>query len=251
MLSNLFDQIFGRSKCGKREIITTTIIEPESININDDPQANDSNVTTVPCCFLPTFSLADTNDSKSSTLKSNYQSQPQHKQLTTTTDQRSISSQPHHQNNDNTRQCHHRLPDHLNNQNRIRNNQNKLNEISIFSVYLLFATLFVCICTIAVLLFTYINRANDIVQLRDSLTSEFISRTDIDEIIRNVLREVKNNDHDDDDSSSSSSSENSFYDDSNENNGDGSSSITSTTTTNQNNNKNNHNIQTADGFELR
>ncbi|XP_055319441.1 uncharacterized protein LOC129577050 [Sitodiplosis mosellana] len=249
MLANLFDQIFGRSKCGKREIITTTIIEPESININDDdPPANDSTA----CCFLPSFSLSDTDESEPTTLKSNYQLQPQHKQLTTTTtaDQRSLSSQQqHHQYIDNTQQCrqqqqHHCRPDHLNNQNRIRNNQNKLNEISIFSVYLLFATLFVCICTIAVLLFTYINRANDIVQLRDSLTSEFIARSDIDEIIQNVLREVKNNDRNDDDGSSSSGT-NSFYDDSNENIGDSSSS-----SNRRSQNNNNHNIENADGFEL-
>lgn len=261
MLANLFDQIFGRSKCGKREIITTTIIEPESININDDDDDDDSPANdSSACCFLPSMpslSLSDTDDSEPNTLKTNYQSQPQHKQLTKTADRRLLSSssssqqqqqQQQHQNSDNTRHCrqqqpHHCPSDHLNNQNRIRNNQNKLNEISIFSVYLLFATLFVCICTIAVLLFTYINRANDIVQLRDSLTSEFIARSDIDEIIRNVLSEVKNNDHGD-----GGSSVHSIYDDSNENIGD-SSSISGRSQ--NNNNNNNHNVPTADGLELR
>lgn len=228
MLPNLFDQIFSRSKCGKREIITTTIIEPDSITANDDPHSNETTAMSGHCCFLPSISLSDTDDSDTTTLKSNYESQPQHKQ--STIDRRSIGD-------DNTRQWrqqHQHLAEHLNNQNRIRNNQNKLNEISIFSVYLLFATVFVCICTIAVLLFTYINRANDIVQLRDSFTSEFIMRSDIDELIRNVLREMKNNGDDD-----RSSSGVSFYVDSHENIGS-----RSTTT-------NDHDIQTADGFGLR
>lgn len=247
MLSNLFDQIFGRSKCGKREIITTTIIEPESININDDdddddPQENDSTAMSARCCFLPSFSLSDIQ-SESDALQSNYESQPQHKQLTT--EQQTVLEQQqqlllhhhHHQRLtiDNTLENHQQcLSKHLHNQNRIRNNQNKLNEISIFSVYLLFATLFVCICTIAVLLFTYINRANDIVQLRDSLTSEFIVKSDIDELIRNVLREMKTTD------------DSSFYVDSNEDN-------SRQNHDSNNNNINNHNndIHIIDGSGVR
>ncbi|XP_031630325.1 uncharacterized protein LOC116345246 [Contarinia nasturtii] len=252
MLSNLFDQIFGRSKCGKREIITTTIIEPESININDDPRTlNDS--TDSHCCFLPSFSFSDVDDSEQSILKSNYDAQPQHKQstaTTTTTPQQFISRQYH--NNDNIQQHKHRLTNHLNHQNRIRNNQNKLNEISIFSVYLLFATLFVCICTIAVLLFTYMNRANDIVQLRDSLTTEFISRTDIDDIIRNVLREMKNKNNNDEDVdvNDDGGNRNSFYEDSNE-------SIADSHKNNNNNQQFNpdddddDSIKTTNGLEFR
>lgn len=247
MLSNLFDQIFGRSKCGKREIITTTIIEPDSININDadDPRENDSTDAPAHCCFLPSFSLSGIQ-SESNTLQTNYESQPQHKQLTT--EQRSVSEEQqqqkqqqlhnnHHQNHQNHQ---HRLPSNLHNQNRIRNNQNKLNEISIFSVYLLFATLFVCICTIAVLLFTYINRANDIVQLRDSLTSEFIVRSDIDELIRNVLREIKTTD------------DGSFYVDSNEDSSSSSSSRRrQQNTNNMHEHNNNNDIRITDGSVVR
>lgn len=218
MLSNLFDQIFGRTKCGKREIITTTIIEPESINIIDESTSNESvagassssssrnnqNHRQQRCCLLPSFSLSDIATTSQSTAtvtsESNFHSQPQCKQP--------LLNQ-YHQNAD---------KHHQTNQHNIRNNQNKLNEISIFSIYLLFATLFVCICTIAVLLFTYINRTNDIAQLRDTLTSEFIVRGDIDEIIRNVLKDFKNdnnNNNDDDDAkySNSRSSSSSSYED--------------------------------------
>lgn len=189
MLSNLIEQIFGRYKCGKREIITTTIIEPESINIQNDsnPHIRNSSINNKRgyCSSTSTFSLSRTA-SESNVFKCNYEMQPQ-------TDQIHLSSpRSIQQNDDNIRRL--QRQQHLNNQNNIRNKQIKLNEISIFSVYLLFATLFVCICTIAVLLFTYINRANDIIQIRDSLTSEFIIRSDIDEIIRNVLKGIQNGD---------------------------------------------------------
>lgn len=198
MLSNLFDQIFGRSKCGKREVITTTIIETDSININDDDsrQLNEStNFTNV--CYLPSFSLSCTKAATANEMNSsetNYESQPQQRKQLHDKQEHTTEccnqQQEHKLKNDNinTQQYH------INNQNKIRLNQNKLNELSIFSVYLLFATLFVCICTIAALLFTYINRASDIIQLRDSLASEFIVRNDIDEIIRNVIRDMRNAD---------------------------------------------------------
>lgn len=226
MLSDLFDQIFGRSKCGKREIVTTTIVEPDSCD--DFTLANDSNATRI--CFLPsTFLLSDgseTNndddgdgdDSIAYKLNSHDDgdgaddngSQPQHKQQSITVDQRSALLQQqwrqpspfqgkitaHNTTMHSQKQClsnqyrqHHHF--HQNRTNPSLNQQKKLNELSIFSVYLLFITLFMCCCTIAALLFTYINRANDIMQLRDSLTSQFIVRNDIDAIIRNVLREMK------------------------------------------------------------
>lgn len=242
MLSDLFDQIFGRSKCGKREIITTSIVEPDSCD--DFTLANDSNATRI--CFLPsTFLLSDgseiNNDddddgdghgNAANKLISNdddggegsndddadADTQPQHKRKSTTIDQRSaILQQQSHQQQwrppsllqgkinttlHNQNQCltnqypqhHHFHHPHQSQPNRNRmhpHQQKKLNELSIFSVYLLFITLFMCCCTIAALLFTYINRANDIMQLRDSLTSEFIVRNDIDALIRNVLREMK------------------------------------------------------------
>lgn len=65
--------------------------------------------------------------------------------------------------------------------------------ISIFSIYILFATLFLFICTITVLIIIYINKVTDLNQLRDSLKNEFINKSDINLIIENVLKDLRNN----------------------------------------------------------
>lgn len=68
------------------------------------------------------------------------------------------------------------------------------NEISACTAYTLFASFFICICTIAVLLMAYVNRVNDIAQLRADLNGNFVGREDIDVIVRNILHEFRFND---------------------------------------------------------
>lgn len=68
---------------------------------------------------------------------------------------------------------------------------NTPHEISIYTVYILFASFFICICTIAVLLMAYMGRMNDIAHLRADLNGKFVGRDDIDAIVRNVLIELQ------------------------------------------------------------
>lgn len=67
-------------------------------------------------------------------------------------------------------------------------------DVSYFSVYILFASLFVCIFTIALLLVAYINRVTDINQLRDNLKNEFIVKSDIRRMIQVALKELNDED---------------------------------------------------------
>lgn len=68
-------------------------------------------------------------------------------------------------------------------------------ETSYFSVYILFGSLFVCILTIAILLLAHINRVSEINQLRDSFKVDFITREDIKEVVRDALREMRNEEY--------------------------------------------------------
>lgn len=68
---------------------------------------------------------------------------------------------------------------------------NSSHEISIYTVYILFASFFICICTIAVLLMAYMGRMNDIAHLRADLNGKFVGRDDIDAIVRSVSIELQ------------------------------------------------------------
>lgn len=84
-----------------------------------------------------------------------------------------------------------KYPQHSSNNNKY--DKRKINDLPIFSIYILFATLFIFICTIVVLLIIYINKVTDLNQLRDSLNNEFINKSDINLIIENVLKDLRNN----------------------------------------------------------
>lgn len=162
MVFNFLDQIFGQSNCRTREVITTTIVDSD--NENDDMN------TTNNCCLHPMSSASSSNELAATTVNSskyNHRS-PQRKPL----DQSSVYCEQRNHNSSTT-------------------TNHKLNEISFFSIYILFASLFICICTIAVLLITYINRVTDLAQIRDGLKGEFIGKDDIDIIVRNVLNDLK------------------------------------------------------------
>lgn len=157
MLSNLIQQFSCWFKHGKQEVIETrTFIEPNSNVMNENSKVNESSDSGL--CSQPSFSNAICQQS---------------------------SKQQQKQSNRKTIQCH----EHERCCN--KQNCNKSSETSIFKVFLLFVTLFVLIFTIAISLFIYINQS---IQQRDALASEFVTRSDIDEIIQNLLKEIEHSD---------------------------------------------------------
>lgn len=176
MLSNFSEQIFSFLKRGKREENRTTMIESSKYTNDDLPELNESRSS-----LQPLFPMSGSN-----TLELNYEFQPKYEP--NNTGQRST---PQHQQKQTGSCCHEPLNNYQHYQCHIEKDQNKLSEISIFRVYLSFVTLFVCTFTLAVLLFVYINRS---MQLHDSLKSEFVARSDIDDLVQTLLRDLRNND---------------------------------------------------------
>lgn len=64
-------------------------------------------------------------------------------------------------------------------------------DVSYFSLYILFASLFVCIFTIGILLLSHVNRVSDINQLRDNIKNDFIAKSDISRYVWVALRELR------------------------------------------------------------
>lgn len=65
------------------------------------------------------------------------------------------------------------------------------NDVSNFSLYILFVSLFVCIFTICVLVLVHINRSTDINQLHDNFKNRFIAKSDIKQYVWDALNELR------------------------------------------------------------
>lgn len=167
MLSKLFDQFFGRFKRERREVIKTrTLIEPKS-NSMDNTNLKVNELSDSDFCVQPLFSMSGTNISSNTEF---------HNEFALRNEQHTSYQQSSKQQQKQTR---------------TKDDCSKLSDISIFNGLLLFITLFVFLFTIAILLFVYVNRT---IQLSDSLKSEFVTRSDIDEIIRNLLKDLRQDD---------------------------------------------------------
>lgn len=200
MIFNFFAGIFRGATYKSSEMITTTIAE-------NDPNVDVDDVTiTSTNCYLIDAPAAGPTVSCQREL--DIYTSPSTAKLTTTADcecerfllpcgggagsgsgcGRDLSVQFQQQTNHKTNQTN-----HMNNARNL--NQSKAsNEISACTAYTLFASFFICICTIAMLLMAYVNRANDIAQLRADLNGKFVGREDIDVIVRNILHEFRIND---------------------------------------------------------
>lgn len=202
MIFNFFALIFRGATYKSSEIITTTIaeIDPNIVVDEDDVTISSTNCYSMDAPAVgPTMSRQRELDINSS---------PSTAKLTTSADGkcerlllpfgggeaggrgcgRDLSVQFQQQTNHKTNQT--------NDMNNARNlNHSKAsNELSACTVYTLFASFFICICTIAVLLMAYVNRVNDIAQLRTDLNGQFVGRDDIDVLVRNILHEFRIND---------------------------------------------------------
>lgn len=202
MIFNFFAHIFRGPTNKSSEIITTTISELDSNIDVDDADVTISSTN----CYLMDAPAAEPTMSCQREIDTN--SSPSTAKLTTSADckwkrlllpsgggkaggvgcGRDLSVQFQQQTNHKTNQT--------NDMNVARNlNHSRVsNEISACTVYTLFASFFICICTIAVLLMAYVNRMNDIAQLRTDLNGKFVGRDDIDMIVRNILHEFRIND---------------------------------------------------------
>lgn len=120
--------------------------------------------------------------------KSNYETQPQHKQTATDAHAQPCTNNKNHLINDNKHcvDAYHRQADHH------RRHQHHLQDtMSTVNVYLVVVTLVVCMCTIGALLCTYIYQLNDVRQLRDNVASQLIERRDIEQIVRSILNDAE------------------------------------------------------------
>lgn len=176
MLYNLRDQIFGRFKCENRE---------KAEEITSHPKFKCT-------CYSKTVASSNNMDEN----ECNYETQPQqHKQMVgiahveCTADDGAVATVSHNKNHfvNGNKQQHNIEPSHR--------RQTQHTTISTANVYLIFATLFICICTITALLCTYIYQLHDVMQLRDNLTSELVGRRDIENIVRNVLKDMRSDDN--------------------------------------------------------
>lgn len=166
MVYHLYAQICNRFKWGNRE---------KAKEIASHSRLNCS------CCSTST---ASTSTNNMSTSESNYETQPQHKQSAGVAHvECTAAHNEHHCVNGN------KQPAHTTDAYHRRQNQHT---ISTVNVYLIFVTLFICICTISTLLCTRIYQLNDVTQLRDNLTTEFVGRHDIEQIVRSILDDMEN-----------------------------------------------------------
>lgn len=199
MIFDFFARIFGKSTYESSGIITTTIVERDpNMDIDDDDADGDDITINSNNCYLMAAPAADQTMPCQRTLDSS----PSTAKLTTATERHhyrrisvpvgsgggagcDLSVQFQQQTNRKTNQTN----DMNNSKN--PNHRKSSNEISVYTVYTLFASFFICICTIAALLMAYMNRVNDIAQLRADFNGKFVGRDDIDVIVRNLLHEFQ------------------------------------------------------------
>lgn len=198
MIFNFFARFFGKSTDKSSEVITATIVDndPNIVVDDDDGDGNDITISSNDCYLLaapetepmmPQQRGLDI-DGNPSTAKLTASAECNYRRLSLPVSSGSgcdLTVQFQQQTNNKTNQtnamCHSR------NANPRRGKLS--NEISVYTVYTLFASFFICICTIAVLLVAYMNRMSDIAQLRADLNGKFVGRDDIDVMVRNILHE--------------------------------------------------------------
>lgn len=130
-----------------------------------------------PCRSSIAASTANMTD-----CKSNYETQPQLKQTAADAHVQQCTNNKNHFINGHK---------HSVNAYRRQSDHRQHNTMSTGNVYLVVATLVVCMCTIGALLCTYIYQLNDVRQLRDNLASQLIGRRDIEQIVRSILSDME------------------------------------------------------------
>lgn len=210
MIFNFFARIFGKSTYKSSEIITTAIVENDSnADVDDDGDSNDGHdditISSNKCYLMAAPAAAALQSTMPCERMLNADAK-----LTTSTNcnYRRLSMPNVGRTDGDGGECgagcgrnlsvqFQRQTCHKTNQTIDMNKSKRVdrgkstNGMSIYTVYTLFVMFFICICTIAVLLMAYVNRMNDVVQLRADLNGKFVGRDDIDVIVRNILHELR------------------------------------------------------------
>lgn len=202
MIFNFFAQIFGISTYKSSEIITTTIVDNDpNIDVDDDVDDGDADGIKISSnnCYL----MAASAPAAGSTMSRQRELDNDGSPLTDCNYRQSSlpfegsgRGRDRGRGRDPTVQFQQQT-NHKTNQTNDMNKSRKLNRresangISVYTVYTLFSVFLICICTIAALLMAYMNRMNDIAQLRADLNGKFVGRSDIDVIVRNILHELQ------------------------------------------------------------
>lgn len=200
MIFDFFARIFGKSTYESSGIITTTIVERDpNMDIDDDDADGDDITINSNNCYLMAAPAADQtlacqcahDSSPAITAKLAAAATERHhyRRISVPVDSSGagcdLTVQFQQQTNRKTNQTN-----DMNNS-MSPNHRKSSDEISVYTAYTLFASFFICICTIAALLMAYMNRVNDMAQLRADFNGKFVGRDDIDVIVRNLLHEFQ------------------------------------------------------------
>lgn len=135
-------------------------------------------------CYTVAEAPTPTSPNNMNASESNYETQPQHKQSVGVAHVECTTT-AHIENHfvNGNKQAHRTDACHR--------QQTDQHTISTVHVYLIFVTLFTCVCTIVLLLSIRINQANDGTQLGDKLHAELIGRHEIEQMVQRILNDMK------------------------------------------------------------